>query len=146
MNQYTKLITFPCVSSAPINMEIEPVINQVEDSSNSINITWLSPSNNNGIKETIFYEIQCFICVKSVCNKSCTDLLYTPSRHNLTKTSVRASGLVDGGTYQFRIYPKNSLNSAIPRRKWQFATSKPYTFLTGGNTLISILVFKLKNL
>ena len=118
-------------------METEPVINQVEDSSNSVNITWLPPSNNSGINETIFYDIQCFTCVKSVCNKSCTDLLYTPSRYNITQTSVRVSGLVDGETYQFRIFPKNSLNSAIPRRKWEFTANKlPFIFQPRGSTFI----------
>ena len=143
MNQYTKLdtlITFPCVSSAPIKMEIEPVINQVED---SVNITWLPPSNNSGINETILYDIQCFTCTKSVCNKSCTDLVYNPSRYNLTQTSVRVSGLVGGETYQFRIFPKNSLNIVIPRCKWEFIASKPFTFQSRGRSFIIQLFLRI---
>ena len=119
-------------------MEIEPVINQDKDSSNSINITWFPPSNNSGINETIFYDIQCFTCDKSVCNKSCTVLVYTPSRYNLTKTSVRVSGLVGSETYQFRIFPKNSLNNAIPRRKWEFIANKPFTFQSEGSIFIQL--------
>ena len=121
------------------------MINQVEDSSNSVNITWLPPSNNSGINETTFYDIQCFTCVKSVCNKSCTDLLYTPSRNNITQTSVRVSGLVDGETYQFRIFPKNSLNSAIPRRKWEFTANIPFTFQPRGSTFIQRILTNVKS-
>lgn len=119
-------------------MENEPVINQVDG--NSISITWLPPSNNGGINETIFYAIECFICNESVCNKSCTDILYIPSRYNLTKTSVRVSGLVGGETYQFRIFPKNSLNTFIPRSKWEFTTSKPFIFQPRGSICIQVFL------
>ena len=101
------------------------MINQVKDSKNSINITWLPPSNNSGINETIFYDIQCLICaVESVCNKSCTDLQYAPSRNNITQTSVLVYNLVGGQMYEFRIFPKNSLNRAIPRSEWKYIAKR----------------------
>ena len=112
------------------------MINQVKDSKNSINITWLPPLNNSGINETIFYVIQCLICaVKSVCKKSCTDLQYAPSRKNITQTSVLVSNLVGGKMYEFRIFPKNSLNSAIPRSEWKYI-AKRFTLEQRGSILI----------
>ncbi len=122
---------------ALLKIENKPIVKQVEGSSNSVNITWLSPANNSGFHEVILYDIQCNICVESVCNKSCTDLLYDPSQYNVTRTWVRVSGLVDGPTYQFRVFPKNSLNRVVPRERWTFAERKLFSFLSRGITVFT---------
>ncbi len=120
---------------ALLKVENKPIVKQVEGSSNSVNITWLPPVNNSGFDDVILYEIQCNTCLEFVCNKSCTDLLYTPSQSNITRTWVRVFGLVNGQTYQFRIFPKNSLNRIVPRDSWTFAESKPFLFLSRGNSI-----------
>ena len=123
-------------------MDSEPLMKQVQNS-NDILIYWLPPSNNNGMNETIFYDIECMICVESICNKTCTDILFTPSQYNLTQTSVRVSGLVVGDTCQFRIFPKDSLNSVMPRSAWTYISTKVFNVTTGGTA--SFLSFILTN-
>ncbi len=120
---------------ALLKFENKPIVRHVEGSSNSANITWLPPANNSGFDEVILYDIQCNICVESVCSKNCADLLYTPGRYNITRTWVRVSGLVNGQTYQFRVFPKNSLNRVLPRERWTFAESKLFSFLSRGNSI-----------
>ena len=112
------------------------MVKPVEGSSNSVNITWLPPVNNSDINGAIVYDIQCYICVDvdfKSCKKSCKDLSYSPSQYDVTKTSVRVSGLVHGQTYQFKIFPKNSLNKVIPKEQWKFVKSDPYPFKSEGN-------------
>ncbi len=122
--------------SAPIQIKNPPMVKPVEGSSNSVNITWLPPVNNSDINGAIVYDIQCYICVDGEakrCSKSCKDLSYSPSQYNVTKTCVRVSGLVHGQTYQFKIFPKNSLNKVIPKEQWKFVKSDPYPFKSEGN-------------
>ncbi|XP_028394326.1 ephrin type-B receptor 2-like [Dendronephthya gigantea] len=113
---------------APIKLDEEPIVKVINDRSNRVNITWVPPVNNSGVIETVFYDIFCFVCNKTICNKSCAELTYTPKQYNLTETHTVVSGLVEGMTYEFRIYPKNSLNKVIPRDKWTFVASKPFPF------------------
>ena len=124
---------------ALLNVKNIPIVKQVEGSSDSVNITWLPPANNNRFDEVILYDIQCNICVESVCNKSCTDLSYDPSQYNITRTWVRVSGLVNNDQiYQFRIFPKNSLNRVVPRDRWTFAASKPFSFPRGNSIRLTV--------
>ncbi|CAB4026082.1 ephrin type-B receptor 1 isoform X4, partial [Paramuricea clavata] len=121
----------PCY--APIKIESKPTFHNVSDV-NSVNITWSPPVNKSGIpNEVIFYDILCYICIESVCNKSCEDLTYIPNQYNVTRTSVRVSGLVSGQSYKFRIFPKNKLNYRIPKEDWNFIESEPYTFQSKEN-------------
>ena len=120
---------------ALLKFENKPIVRHVEGSSNSANITWLPPANNSGFDEVILYEIQCNICVESVCNKSCTDLSYDPSQYNITRTWVRVSALANGQTFQFRTFPKNSLNKILSRDRWTFTATNPFLFLSRGNSI-----------
>ena len=122
--------------SAPIKIESKPTVDKQLNDDNSVNITWSPPVNKSGIpNEVIFYDILCYTCIDSVCNKSCEDLTYIPNQYNVTRTSVRVSGLVPGQSYKFRIFPKNNLNYRIPKEDWNFIESEPYTFQSTGNNL-----------
>ena len=124
--------------SAPIKLDNKPKVEQANDGSNSVNLTWLPPVNNSGLKETIFYDIFCYVCNQSNCNKSCADVTYNPKQYNLTGTHAVVSGLVHGQTYEFRIYPKNSLNKVVPRDEWNFTATKPFIFERKGETIILV--------
>ena len=93
---------------------------QQVEGSNDMMMTWDPPSNN-GMNETTFYDIECTICVELVCTQnSCTARCACPFRqYNLTKTSVRVTGLPGGKTFGCGFFSKNSLNSVIPRSDWE---------------------------
>ena len=106
-------IIFLCVL-APLKLEHKPKRYQIDEK--SLNITWDEPKINNGINETVVYDIQCFVCDgESHCNRTrCKDLKYDPAGpYNITKTYVRVSGVDVGSTYVFRIYPKYSLTERL---------------------------------
>jgi hypothetical protein len=125
--------------SALIKIESKPTVDKQLNDDNSVNITWSPPVNKSGIRnEVIVYDILCYICIESVC-KSCEDLTYIPNQYNVTRTSVRVSGLVPGQSYKFRIFPKNNLNYRIQKKDWNFIESEPYTFQSKGNILFVVL-------
>ena len=126
--------------SGLLKMHGKPKVKPATTNKEILNIIWLKPNHNDLPNETVNYDIRCYVCdSNSVCNKSCTGVKFEPGQSNITKTYVLVSGLKDDETYQFKVFPKNSLNNIVAQDKWNSSASELYTFQPKGNIFLSLV-------
>ena len=105
---------------------------QIQENTTSVTIKWTKPNPAESLDETIFYDVECFLCkdknVKTTCNISCKNVAFSPGQKDLVVTSVMVTKLQPGQSYIFRVYPRNSLNDMIPKRDWKFYETKLFTY------------------
>ena len=106
-------------------------------SPSNITITWTKPKKDTGLHETVRYDVECYSCEKSVCNRPCFGAKYDPRKHNLTRTSVVVSNLKPGFKYVFRVYPKNSVNEQVVKEKWNFRAMEYFVVKTIGKMMFA---------
>ena len=104
-------------------------------STSNITITWSKLKTDTGLQETVTYDVECYSCEKSVCNRPCFGAKYDPRKHNLTRTSVVVSNLKPGFKYVFRIYPKNSVNGQVIKEKWNCTAMEYFAVKTIGKMM-----------
>ena len=118
-------------------------------SPSNIIITWSKPKTDTGLHETVRYDVECYSCEKSVCNRPYFGAKYDPRKHNLTRTSVVVSNLKPGFKYVFRVYPKNSVNEQVVKEKWNFTAMEYFAVKTIGKMMFAcysgLLLFSVAN-
>ena len=127
----------------------------------SVTIKWNEPDKTESLNESIFYDVECFLCKESICNLTCGNLKFNPGNENISTTLVVVRELTAGKSYKFRVYPKNNLNENILKNKWTFMETEQFTvqpspsknFLkiygngsyTGVNYMFEVYIYKCKS-
>ena len=93
-----------------------------------VTINWSEPDKTESLNESITYDIGCFLCKKNICNLTCGDVMIKPGRENIGATSVVIMKLQPDKSYQFRVYPKNSLNKKISENQWKYMETEQFTY------------------
>ena len=104
-----------------------------ESEGTSVNITWHEPERQL-TDESLRYDIRCSFCDGKHCNGTCSEEKYHPGQYNITQTFVKISDLKPGGSYVFKVYPKDSLNKKYAKEKWNFTKIKCNVIMAPGKS------------
>ncbi len=113
-------ITFLCFAGFPSkvrNLETKP-----RRSRGTVILSWGRPLKDGGLPKSLRYDIGCI----PRCEKQ---LEFTPSRVNLTNTTVQISGLIPGNKYNFKVISKNIISASYGNES--IFKNKTFTFPRG---------------
>ena len=92
----------------------------------SVTIKWNEPDKTESLNESIFYDVECFLCKENKCNLTCGNVRFNPGDKNIGTTIVVVRELTAGKTYKFRVYPKNNLNKYILQNQWKYMETEQF--------------------
>ena len=92
-----------------------------------VTIKWNEPDKTESLNESIFYDVECFLCKEKICNLTCGNVKFNPGNDNINTTLVVVTELTAGKSYKVRVYPKNNLNENILKNKWKFMETEQFT-------------------
>ena len=96
----------------------------------TVTIKWSEPDKTQSLSESVFYDVECFLCKKNICNLTCANAIFSPGNENIRITFVAVTSLMAAERYQFRVHPKNNLNKNILKNEWKYLSTEHFMLLT----------------